>query len=71
MRTIVTTLIFAGASLLGTIGIVTYADPAVAATPRIAVHGNFAGMGGKAEAYANAQMPLDQQADRPVRIAAR
>jgi UrcA family protein len=38
MRNFVTTLMFAGASLLGTVGIVTYADPAVAATPTVAIH---------------------------------
>jgi UrcA family protein len=32
MRNFVTSLMFAGASLLGTVGIVTYADPAVAQT---------------------------------------
>ena len=32
MRTFVTTLMFAGASLLGTVGLVAYADPAAAQT---------------------------------------
>lgn len=71
MRNVVTSLIFAGASLLGTVGIVTYADPAVAAKPVIAVHGSPPEPGCTAEAYAKAQLPLDQQAARPVQIAAR
>jgi len=71
MRKVVTTLIFAGASLLGTAGIVTYADPAVAAVPVIALHAVSADANGRAEAFANAQLPLDQQGARLVRIAAR
>jgi len=71
MRNFVTTLIFAGASLLGTVGIVTYADPAVAATPAIAIHGSPPELARTAEAYARMQISLDQQAARPVRIAAR
>ncbi|WP_454883962.1 UrcA family protein [Sphingomonas oryzagri] len=38
MRNFVTTLMFAGASLLGTVGIVAYADPAMAETPTATVH---------------------------------
>ncbi|MDH7637556.1 UrcA family protein [Sphingomonas oryzagri] len=38
MRKFVTTLMFAGASLLGTAGIVAYADPAMAETPTATVH---------------------------------
>jgi len=71
MRNVVTTLIFAGASLLGTVGIVTCADPAVAATPVIALHASPPEPGRMAEAYAKAQVSLDQQATRPVQIAAR
>jgi hypothetical protein len=71
MRNVVTTLIFAGASLLGTAGIVTYADPAVAATPAIALHAAPAATAGSREAYAAAQLPLDQQGARLVRTAAR
>jgi hypothetical protein len=66
MRNFVTTLIFAGASLLGTVGIVAYADPAVAATPAIAIHASAAGLDRSPEAYANAQRPLDQQGARIV-----
>jgi hypothetical protein len=71
MRSFVTTLMFAGASILGTIGIVTYADPAIASTPVIAVHNNPANTDGKAKAYARAANSLDQEAPRPVEIAAR
>jgi hypothetical protein len=71
MRNFVTTLMFAGASLLGTVGIVTYADPAAAATPVIALHGGPVEMDRGTVAFAPPQAFLDQQPARPVRIAAR
>jgi hypothetical protein len=71
MRNVVTTLIFAGASLLGAAGIVGYADPAVATTPVIALHGSPPEPSRTTEAYARIQVSLDQQAARPVQIATR
>jgi hypothetical protein len=37
MRNLVTTMMFATASLLGTVGIVTFSDPAVAQTPVVQI----------------------------------